>query len=241
MFLSPSQLLAFDEQVRLFTLSEYDISHSLREPVFYDVVTLATSVFRTPISLIGLVEAEQVNYKAARGLGGVRTQPRQEALCALVVQRNKAVVFTDLTQPHQYQQLTPVALRNVERKHYRFYAGIPLRMPNQHVIGTLCILDRQPRYLNSAERRVLEIMASLVERIVVVRHVCLSSAWLGKDSWRAVYQYVSTELRDIITVIRKLQSEQPADSSGEPLVLHAVIHHLNVLGTVLAEPLPGLA
>lgn len=241
MFVSPAELLSPNEQARLFTLSEFDISHSLREPVFYDIVTLATSVFRVPISLIGLVEAEQVSYKAARGLGGVRTQPRQEALCALVVRRNRVVVFTDLTQFSQYQQLTTVAFANVERQHYQFYAGIPLRMPNQQVIGTLCLLDRRPRQLKPAELRILEIIANLVERIIVVRHVCLSSAWLGKGSWRAVYHYVSAELRNLIALTRKLNAAYPDDGTVAPPVLDMVIRHLNVLGSVLAEPLPGLA
>lgn len=247
MFISPFELLSVDEEARLLTLSEYDILHSLREAAFDEIVRLSTHVFKTPISLIGLVGAGQVQYKAAEGLPDLFSQPRQAAICALLVRQNRAVVFTDLTQAAQYQQLTAAAYANAASQQFQFYAGVPLRVGGQHVggqhvIGTLCIIDRRPRQLGLPEMHVLEQLAQLVERLIVVRHTCLGSAWLGEEAWRDIQAYVSAKLQ-VLTALTCRASQAPptAAAAAAPGVLWLVVNELNALGTVLAEPLPGFA
>ena len=235
MSLSALDLLTVDEDARLLTLTEYDILHSLREPVFDEFVALATCLFKLPISLIALVGAEEVGYKAAIGLPGLTRQERQEAICALVVRQNRAVVFTDLNQAEQ--QLTAAAYANAQRQQLRFYAGIPLFMPDQRAIGTFCIIDRQPRIFGLAELRVLEIMAHLIERLIMVRHACLASNWLGGAPWQLVQGYVTENLQKLAEL-----THCSAPASQEPIpsdLLKAAIRQLNDLGAVLAEPLPG--
>ena len=237
MYLSALDLLTVDEDARLQTLTEYDILHSLREPVFDEFVALATCLFRLPISLIALVGAEDVSYKAVLGLPGLTRQARQEAICAHVVRQNRAVVFTDLTQAEQHHQLTAAAHASAHRQHLRFYAGIPLCTPDQRAIGTFCIIGRQPRAFGLPELRVLEIMAHLIERLIIVRHACLASNWLGGAPWQLVQGYVKESLQKLAG-----QTHDPAHASPEAVsseVLQAAVRQLNELGAVLAEPLPG--
>ncbi len=47
----------------------------------------------------------------------------------------------------------------LQGKGLRFYAGAPLRGPGGHVLGTLCLLDVEPRALSQSEVRLLEAMA----------------------------------------------------------------------------------
>jgi hypothetical protein len=237
MSLSALDLLTVDEDARLLTLTEYDILHSLREPVFDEFVALATYLFKLPISLIALVGAEEVGYKAALGLPGLTRQARQEAICALVVRQNRAVVFTDLNQVEQQEQLTAAAYANAHRQQLRFYAGIPLCMPDQRAIGTFCIIGRQPRAFGVPELRVLEIMAHLIERLIMVRHACLASNWLGGAPWQLVQGYVMENLHKLIELTHETaNASQVTVPSG---VLQAAVRQLNELGAVLAEPLPG--
>ena len=44
----------------------------------------------------------------------------------------------------------------------RFYAGIPLRTGDGFNLGTLCILDREPRKLGTADVTPLEDLAAIV-------------------------------------------------------------------------------
>lgn len=82
---------------RLRTLRYYDILHTLHESAFDEFVVLTARIFSLPISLIALVDANETYHHAYHGLPGLVQQPRIEALCAVVVRQNKAVVLTDLT------------------------------------------------------------------------------------------------------------------------------------------------
>ena len=237
MFFAPSDLLPVDEKARLLTLSELDILHSLREPIFDEFVALATRLFKMPISLIGLVGGEEVGYKAAVGLPGLTRQAREEAICALVVQQNRAVVFTDLTQAAQYQQLTAAAYLNAQHRELRFYAGTPLRMPNQRVLGTLCVIDQQPREFGPPELYILEALAHLIGRLIAVRYACLVGSWLGENPWQAVQVYVTGSLRRLGQLARKLW--YPGQRVAPLAIFRLAVRQLNELGSVLAEPLPG--
>ena len=44
----------------------------------------------------------------------------------------------------------------------QFYAGIPLRTRDGYNLGTLCIIDREPRTLNSQDLRTLQDLAAIV-------------------------------------------------------------------------------
>ena len=47
------------------------------------------------------------------------------------------------------------ALHTTEANALRFYAGLLLRLPNQHSLGTHCLINRRPRTFTAAEQRVL--------------------------------------------------------------------------------------
>ena len=201
MALTPSFLLPVNETKRLQTLEAYDILHSLQEPLFTEVVELAATLFNVPISLIALVGADEVEYKAVHGLPGLRSQPRVEAICALAVKEEQVVVFTDLAHSHA---LTLEADRAAQAKGLRFYAGAPLCVPGGCCIGTLCIIDRQPRPFSAAEQLALEQHAQLVAWLITVRQHCLASQTEGQEHWGAVRTELAWEVQALIALVRYL-------------------------------------
>ncbi|MHA7280280.1 GAF domain-containing protein [Arthrobacter sp. MDT2-2] len=42
----------------------------------------------------------------------------------------------------------------------RFYAGSPLRGPSGYIIGTLCVIDQEPRHFTQTDHRVLRSLAT---------------------------------------------------------------------------------
>jgi serine phosphatase RsbU (regulator of sigma subunit) len=52
--------------------------------------------------------------------------------------------------------------------HVRFYAGLPLAVSRDHLVGTLCVLDVKPRHLSEAEREALKDLATWVEKEMTV-------------------------------------------------------------------------
>lgn len=234
MTLTPVALLPPDDAERLRTLRYYDILHTLHESVFDEFVALTARIFSLPISLIALVDEDEVYYHANYGVPGLTQQPRVEALCSMVVRDNKAVVLTDLAH-NEALDLTAAADAAIRAKGLRFYAGAPLRMPDQRSIGTLCVVDRAPRAFSADEQQVLGQLAQLVGQTIAVRHYCLTSAGLGEPRWLAVRNQVVEELAALGALVRYLITRYSAQIPVPEAVLDPVARRLNDLYRVLAE------
>ncbi len=231
--LSP-MLLPPDEAERLQTLRHYDILHSLHETVFDEFVALAARIFSLPVSLIALVDELDVHYKANYGMPGSKIQPRQEALCATAILHDRAVVYSDLaseSNPLITRQAAQAALAN----QVRFYAAAPLRMPDQHTIGALCIIDYKPRILSTNEQRVLEQLGELVSQTIVARHFYLSQPG-GEWEWQRLRTQVQEEVQALTALVRYLFARHgthipvPADSLAQ------VARRLLDLREILEQP-----
>jgi hypothetical protein len=237
MMLTPLSLLPPQEGKRLETLRVYDILHSLREPLFTEVVELAATLFNVPISLIALVDADEVEYIATHGLPGLRSQPRAEAVCSMAVRQQQAIVFPDLTLA---QSLTAEAASAATSKGLRFYAGAPLCMPNRQCIGTFCLIDRQPRPFNATEQRVLEQFAHLAGRLIAVRQYCLASQTKGLDYWCLMRTELAEEVRTLLALVQHLLHYSGTHVPVPSEVLESVDSRLNELCWQLADYYPGI-
>jgi len=201
--MASSPLIPPDEAARLRTLQQYDVLHSLNEAVFDEFVALAARIFSLPISLIAVVDEEQVHYAANFGMPGNDVQSREEALCSTAILHDKAVVYKDLST-EQEALITAQAMQAAEQNQLRFYAAAPLRMPDQRSVGTLCIIDRQPRVFTMQEQHVLEELAALVSEAVVTRHCCRNLPAGGEARWQSICAQLQEELQGLTALVRYL-------------------------------------
>jgi hypothetical protein len=236
MTLTPLSLLPPHEGKRLETLRAYDIFHSLRESLFTEVVELAAVLFNVPISLIALVDADEVEYIATHGLPGLRSQPRAEAVCSMAVRQQQAIIFPDLALA---QSLTTEAASAALAKGLRFYAGAPLCMPNRQCIGTFCLIDRQPRPFSGPEQRVLEQFAHLAGRLIAVRQYCLSSQEKGLEYWCLMRTELTQEVRALLALVQHLMRYSGTHIPVPSEVLESVDSRLNELCWRLSDYYPG--
>ncbi len=230
MTITPGYLLPPNEAERLQALRQYDILHSLQEPVFNEFVALTARIFHLPISLIALVDADEVEYKANEGLPGLRQQPRVEALCALAVRQRQTVVLADVAQE---ATLTTEAATAAEAKGLRFYAGAPLAVLGHRAIGTLCVIDRRPRTFSADEQRVLEHLARLVASTIAVRHCCRLEP--GDKQWQLVQRHLVDEIRELVALVRYLTARFGHQVPVSGAVLDTVQRRLRDLGHLLEE------
>lgn len=230
----PELLLPANEAERLQSLRQCDILPTLQECFFDELVALAAALFQLPVAYVSLIEAELAHYKAHYGLPALPPQPRADVLCAQVIKQGQVVVYHDLLTETQLPP-TARAIQNGLANQVRFYAGAPLHMPGQHVIGTLCLVGRQPREFCALEENVLEAIADLVSQAIMVRHHCRSTPALRDDCWQKVQTQARDEVYALGALVRYLAARYGTGVPVPEEILHPVRRRLHDLQVVLHE------
>jgi GAF domain-containing protein len=107
---------------------------------------------------VSLVDHDRIWFKSTHGLDGVAEIERVPGLCASAILGDEIWEIKDA-------KTDPRALANplvAGEFGLRFYAGSPLRTHDGYNLGTLCVIDKQPRALTEKQARVLDDLAALV-------------------------------------------------------------------------------
>jgi PAS domain S-box-containing protein len=173
------------ERDRLAALAEYQILDTDPETAFTELAELAARMARTPIALIGFVDARRVWVKARVGIA-LQDLPREEALCARVVRERTPVVIEDLERAE-----LPEEARAMCAAHgVRFFAGVPLLNRRGLAVGTLCVLDRRPRSLDAEQVNALEALGrQVVTQLDLRRHLRRQERLLAEQrKFRGIFE-----------------------------------------------------
>lgn len=147
-----------DEARVLAALHALQVLDTASEPVFEALAQAASLVCGAPIALISLVDAERQWFKANVGLDGVQETPRDLAFCAHAVLGSEVMVVPDAHADARFAD-SPLVTGDPR---IRFYAGAPVRLSSGDAIGTLCVIDREPRALSAMQRDTLRCLATAV-------------------------------------------------------------------------------
>jgi diguanylate cyclase (GGDEF)-like protein len=159
-----------DEKQRLRDLERHGMVGQPGDEHFDRLVDLAGSILDVPIALISLVSADRQWFLARKGVE-IREMPREGAFCAHTIAADDVLVVPDARDDPRFSDHPLVRAE----PHIRFYAGAPLRSPEGHNLGSLCVLDRRPRQLNEGQIHQLQLLADLVVRELELRlhsHLC---------------------------------------------------------------------
>ncbi|MBF5046271.1 MULTISPECIES: ATP-binding protein [Myxococcaceae] len=146
-----------NEQERLQVLRSFARLDYSPEKEFDDAAALAAELCEVPIAIVSLVEADREWFKGVVGVE-LRSVEREDSFCAQVLARGREFIVPDA-------QRDPVYKHNRYVRHVpfvRFYAGFPLRSREGAVVGTLCVLDREPRVLDAGQLEALRALARQV-------------------------------------------------------------------------------
>jgi PAS domain S-box-containing protein len=147
-----------DEDGRLAALRRYDILDTPPDGAFDRITSLAASLFSVPISIISLVDTDRIWFKSGHGIN-VDQIDREPGLCASAIVHDDAWVLTDASKDVR-SLANPLVAGEFG---LRFYAGIPLKTRDGHNLGTLCVIDKEPREAVSEEQiGLLKDLAALV-------------------------------------------------------------------------------
>lgn len=154
-----------DESGRLAALHEASILDTMPEKAFDDIVAIASLVCGTPMAVIGLIDRDRQWYKAKIGVDTDQVA-RELSFCVHTILQDDVVEIPDArTDPRFSDNPFVVADPGI-----RFYAAVPLRTPEGHALGTLCVYANEPHALNARQREALDALADMVmERIQMRR------------------------------------------------------------------------
>ena len=156
-----------DEIDRLAALNSTDLLDSLPEQEFDDIVKLAAGICGTNIGLISLVDKDRQWFKAKIGLEAKET-PRDVSFCAHAVNSPHDIfVVEDASRDPRFMHNTLVT----NEPHIRFYAGVPLIDESGYPLGTLCVIDQQPRVLDDWQISALKALTRQVSVLLSLRRV----------------------------------------------------------------------
>lgn len=154
---------ADSEKARLAALQSYRIVDTPPEKEFDDLVLRATRECHATFAALALVDADRCWFKARVGLEATHAA-RHESFCGHVIRSSGLLVVPDARLDERFRSLAIVTVTGCN-----FYAGAPLISPDGHAIGTLCVLDRDPRLLGSAESAALRGLADQVITMLELR------------------------------------------------------------------------
>lgn len=147
-----------NEDKRQTALCALNVLDTPAEERFDRITRRAQQHFNVPITLVSLVDAERQWFKSRQGLDAPET-PRDVSFCGHAILSNNIFYIPDAHEDPRFADNPLVT----EPPHARFYAGAPLRAPNGQRVGTLCIIDNEPREFSPEELSVLRDLADEVE------------------------------------------------------------------------------
>lgn len=146
-----------NELDRLQALFDYHVLDSDPEEVFDELTELASSLCKTPIALVSLIDETRQWFKSHHGLGATET-PREYAFCAHAILQDDIFEIEDSREDKRFFD-NPLVTGYPE---VIFYAGAPLIGQEGYKLGTLCVIDNKPNSLSPDKKRQLRIIANQV-------------------------------------------------------------------------------
>ena len=155
------------EPERLSALRSLDLLDTAPNEAFDRITRLASSLFGVPVALVSLVDAERQWFMSRVGMTLPETC-REDAFCDYTIRSSEVMVVNDATLDARFAQ-NPLVTGETA---IRFYAGAPLRLRSGHHVGSLCLIDREPRVFTELQKIQLQDLAGMVvSQIELLRSV----------------------------------------------------------------------
>jgi len=160
---APFALTLVEEVDRLRVLRELEILDTEPEQAFDEIVILAANIARVPTSLVSLIDEDRQWFKARIGMPVCETS-RDVSFCQHILPGKRPLVVEDA-------RLDPRFLSNplVLTGQVIFYAGVPLTLPGGQVLGSLCVIDQEPRQISEQTMGALEVLGRQVVDQMMLR------------------------------------------------------------------------
>lgn len=189
----PLALSDADEAARMAAVRRYDVLDTPPDGAFDRITALAARIFDVPISIVSIVDTDRIWFKSHYGMPAEAID-RAPGLCASAILSAHPWVLENA-------RLDPRSLANplvAQQNGIGFYAGIPLTTYDGYNLGTLCVLDLEPRPVTDEEVATLRDLAAVVMDELELRRDARRTAEL-QEQLRSQAEAVARSLqRDLL-------------------------------------------
>jgi diguanylate cyclase (GGDEF)-like protein len=151
--------LPANEAERLHALRTLQILDTSHEERFDRVTRMARRMFDVEISLVSLVDEDRQWFKSTQGLDASET-PREISFCGHAINQDGLFIVPNAIEDVRFSDNPLVT----EAPNIRFYAGYPLKLRQGINIGTLCLIDSEPKHLNEEDKQLLNDLGAMIEQ-----------------------------------------------------------------------------
>ena len=154
-----------NEASRLEALREYNILDTLTEKDYEDITQLAAAICKTPVSLITFIDEDRQWFKSHHGTSQTGTK-REYAFCSHALHSpGEPLIVEDSRKDIRFAD-NPLVTGD---PYVIFYTGMPLVNPEGYPLGTLCVIDHEPRKLSEEQINALKILSNQVVTLLEIR------------------------------------------------------------------------
>lgn len=200
-----------NEAARLAAVHRHGILDTPPDGTFDRVTAMAARRFDAPISIISIVDHDRIWFKSGHGVD-VKEIGREPGLCASAILSDEVHVLVDAkTDPRSLAN--PLVAGDFG---LRFYAGVPLRTSEGYNLGTLCVIDKEPRPVDQAQIDDLKDLASLVVDQLELRLAARRAVEQAELMTREIDHRVMNSLQ-FVSGLLSMQSRSPdiSDAAGQ--------------------------
>lgn len=156
--------ITFNEQERLEALKSLNILDTKQEKEYDELTVLASYICDTPVAFISLVDKDRQWFKSKVGIDTKETK-RSESFCTHAINQPERIFEVEDTTKHELFKDNIF----VVEKGVRFYAGAPLIHDNGYALGTICVVDFEPRILSQQQKIALKNLSNQVVKLLELR------------------------------------------------------------------------
>ena len=197
-----------DEAKRMAAVRRYDILDTPPDGAFDRITALAARRFGVPIAIVSIVDEDRIWFKSHHGLP-VEQIDREPGLCASAILGNEPYLLADAS-------IDPRSLANplvAGDFGLRFYAGVPLTTSDGYNLGTLCVIDKEPRPIDDRQIEDLKDLASVVMDQIEMQLSARRAVGQAQLMAREIDHRVMNSLQ-FVSGILSMQSRLPAADGG---------------------------
>jgi phosphoserine phosphatase RsbU/P len=152
-----AELLPADEAERIAAVRRYDVLDTPPDGAFERLTALAAKHFAVPIAIVSIVDSDRIWFASHHGIDAEQIG-RDPGLCASAILHDAPwIVENAATDPRTIAN--PLVAGELG---LRFYAGAPLTTHDGYNLGTLCVIDDEPREFPDEQAATLADMAAIV-------------------------------------------------------------------------------